>query len=95
MIESEWLNNPGPYVSYTYDADPRLVAIIQRHGFAFDDRFWFWIPHSRRGGELRSDLVKRSPLWTYPCKSVPAEKSARRKAMHHFGQRKLVMEVIA
>jgi hypothetical protein len=50
LIEFEWLNSPGPYVQYTYDADPRLVAIIRRHGFAFDERFWFWIPKTRRGG---------------------------------------------
>lgn len=55
MFESEWLNSPGPYVQYTYDADPRLVAIIRRHGFAFDDRFWFWIPKTKRGGTVCVD----------------------------------------
>ncbi len=75
----EWLNSPGPYVQYTYDPDPRLVALIRRHGFAFDDVFWYWIPRNKRGGELTVLMVKRAPLWTYPTKSVPAEKAQQRK----------------
>lgn len=46
------------------------------------------------GGELPMLLVKRAPLWTYPNKSVPAEKAQRKKALRHPGQTKLtVMEV--
>ncbi len=81
MIESEWLNSPGPYVQYTYDVDPKLAALILRYGFAFDDKFWYFIPKVKRGGALNSmPIVKRAPLWTYPCKSMPAEKAKRKKA---------------
>ena len=90
---TEWLNTPSPYAQYTYDADPRLKQIILMYGFAFDDSFWYWIPRARRG-ELRTDIVKRSPLWTYPNKSVPAEKSSRKKAAHYFGQKCLLPEVL-
>jgi hypothetical protein len=39
-------------------------------------------------------MVKRAPLWTYPYKSVPAEKAQHKKAMKHPHQSKLaVMEV--
>lgn len=91
MIESEWLNSPGPYVQYTYNADPKLVAIIRRHGFAFDERFWYWVPKTKLGQE--QTMVKRAPLWTYPTKSVPAEKAQRKKASQHQKQKKLVLEV--
>ena len=90
MISSEWLNSPGPYVQYTYDPDPRLVAIIRRYGFAFDDSYWFWIPRTRRGGELPLLIVKRAPLWTYPNKSVPAEKAQRKKAARLKNQKRLL-----
>ena len=97
MIDSEWLNSPGPYVQYTYDPDPKLVAIIRRYGFAFDNEHWYWIPKAKRGGaELPMLMVKRAPLWTYPTKSVPAEKAQHKKAMQHQNQQKLtVMEVIS
>jgi hypothetical protein len=80
VIVSEWLNSPGPYVQYTYNPDLRLVALIRRFGFAFDDCYWFWIPKNRGGAELPTLMVKRAPLWTYPCKSIPAEKAQKRKA---------------
>lgn len=84
-MESEWLNSPGPYVQYTYNADPRLVRLIQAFGFAFDDKFWYWCPlcrgkNSRR--VLNTSIVKRAPLWTYPTKSVPAWTWARSLARH-------------
>jgi hypothetical protein len=90
LFEPEWLNSPGPYVQYTYDADPRLVAIIRRHGFAFDDRFWYWIPKTKLGKEQVLLMVKRAPLWTYPTKSVPAEKAQHKKAAEHQKQKKLL-----
>ena len=90
MIDSEWLNNPGPYVQYTYEADSRLIQIIRRHGFAFDGKFWYWIPKTKRGGEQATLIVKRAPLWTYPNKSVPAEKAQRKKATQQPNQCKLV-----
>lgn len=34
-------------------------------------------------------MVKRAPLWTYPTKSVPAEKSQRKKAGQHPHQKKI------
>jgi hypothetical protein len=46
--------------------------------------------HVQGGGELRTDIVKRSPLWTYPNKSVPAEKAQRKKAAQLKNQRKLL-----
>lgn len=92
MIDSEWLNSPGPYVQYTYDADPKLIAIIRRHGFAFDEKHWYWIPKTKRGAELPMLLVKRAPLWTYPTKSVPAEKAQRKKAAQLHSQKKLILE---
>jgi hypothetical protein len=95
MVESEWLNSPGPYVQYTYDVDPRLVAIIRRHGFAFDDRFWYWIPKTKRGKELPMLMIKRAPLWIYPHKSLPAEKSNRKKAEKYFGQKRLELEAVS
>jgi len=95
LLESEWLNSPGPYVQYTYEADPRLVAIIRRHGFAFDDRFWYWIPKTKRGRELPLLMVKRAPLWAYPCKSVPAEKAQRKKAGQHPNQKKIFVEAVS
>jgi hypothetical protein len=96
-MESEWLNSPGPYVQYTYNADPRLVRLIQAFGFAFDDKFWYWCPlcrgkNSRR--VLNTSIVKRAPLWTYPTKSVPAEKAQRKKASQLANQKRL-LEVIA
>ena len=92
MISSEWLNSPGPYVQYTYDPDPKLVLIIRRHGFAFDEAHWFWIPKTKRGVEQSVLMVKRAPLWTYPAKSVPAEKAQRKKARELKNQRKLIVE---
>ena len=91
----EWLNSPGPYVQYTYDPDPKLVLIIRRHGFCFDEAHWFWIPKTKRGGvEQLMLMVKRAPLWTYPTKSVPAEKAQRKKAAQQPNQKKLaVLEV--
>lgn len=88
MIESEWLNRPGPYGQYTHNPDPRLIEIIRRHGFAFDDEFWYWIPKFRNG-KLNDKMMKRAPLWTYPCKSVPAEKSRRHMAQNHGKQKKI------
>ena len=39
-------------------------------------------------------MVKRAPLWTYPTKSVPAEKAQRKKATQQPNQSKLaVLEV--
>jgi hypothetical protein len=90
LIDSEWLNSPGPYVQYTYGPDPNLVAIIRRHGFCFDDRFWYWIPKTKWGGEQSMLMVKRSPLWTYPLKSVPAEKVKLQKVTQFFKQKQLV-----
>jgi hypothetical protein len=72
------------------------VAIIRRHGFAFDDKYWYWIPKTKLGAEQALLLVKRSPLWTYPTKSVPAEKAQRKKATQQPNQSKFVnLEVIS
>lgn len=87
--ESEWLNSPGPYVQYTHIPDPRLVKLIKKYGFVFDDEFWYWIPKVTRNGKKLYNLVKRAPLWTYPCKSVPAEKSRRRAAQNNLKQKKI------
>jgi pimeloyl-ACP methyl ester carboxylesterase len=95
LFDSEWLNSPGPYVQYTYDPDPKLIAVIRRHGFAFDGEHWFWIPRTKQGGEQATLIVKRAPLWTYPTKSVPAEKAQRKKAAQLRNQKKLVLEVFA
>ncbi|MGD0072512.1 MAG: hypothetical protein ABSB71_13245 [Candidatus Bathyarchaeia archaeon] len=42
------------------------------------------------GAELPMLMVKRAPLWTYPTKSVPAEKAQRKKAAQLGNQRKLL-----
>lgn len=88
LQESEWLNNPGPYTQYTHDPGPKLVQIIERFGFCFDDKYWYWIPKIKRKGKKNSGIVKRAPLWTYPCKSVPAEKSKRHFAERYGKQKK-------
>ncbi len=90
----EWLNTPGPYVQYTYDVDPKLSSIIQSNGFAFDDTYWYWHPRRRNRKTPILDMIKRAPLWTYPCRSVPAEKSRKRKADRERGQRKLELEAV-
>ena len=46
------------------------------------------------GAELPMLMVKRSPLWTYPTKSVPAEKAQRKKAAQ-LGNQKKLLEVSA
>jgi hypothetical protein len=93
MQKSEWLNNPGPYTQYTHNPDPRLIKLIETYGFAFNDEFWYWIPKATRNGKKNQNLVKRAPLWTYPCKSVPAEKSRRHIAERH-GKQKKIMELL-
>jgi len=82
----DWLNCPGPYVSYAYldQCDWRVSRLLEIYPFFFDDDYWYWKPKSKCGA-----IVKRAPLWTYPTKSVPAEKAARKKAISQKGQTKL------
>ncbi len=90
MQESEWLNNPGPYTQYTHNPDLRLAQLIDRYGFVFDDKFWYWKPKvTRKSRGKTHNIVKRAPLWTYPCKSVPAEKSQRHVLGLHLKQKKI------
>jgi hypothetical protein len=42
------------------------------------------------GGEQSMLMVKRSPLWTYPLKSVPAEKAKLQKVTLLFEQKQLL-----
>lgn len=80
----EWLNRPGPYGQYCYaDQNPRARVILSKYPFFFDDFFWYWNPKGRK------DIIVRAPLWTFPCKSVPAEKAARKKAQSEKGQSRL------
>jgi len=72
---TEWLNCKGNlYVTYCSadQVDPRLLGLIDNHGFAFDDSFWYWRPRARRSHKPLP-IIKRSPIWTYPKKSVDAE----------------------
>ena len=56
--------------------------------------FGFGFRRPSGGGEQSTLMVKRAPLWTYPTKSVPAEKAQRKKAGQQPNQRKLaVLEV--
>ena len=58
--------------------------------------FGFGFRRPSGGGEQQTLMVKRAPLWTYPTKSVPAEKAQRKKAAQQPNQKKLlVMEVIS
>jgi hypothetical protein len=70
---TEWLNCHNPYVQYTHEPDKTMVELIQRYGFLFDDDYWYWIPKYRGSKREVPSMVKRSPLWTYPCKSVARE----------------------
>ena len=70
-MKEEWLNFRGPYGQYTRDPDPKMVTIIERWGFYFDDDFYYWIPKSKR------NIVKRFPIWLYPQRVVSAEKHKR------------------
>lgn len=68
-----WIHGRSPFVDWTYEIDPKMLRILEKYPFVFDDEFWYWHPKTRRGAELKT-IVKRAPLWTYPQKSVPAEK---------------------
>jgi hypothetical protein len=87
MIEPEWLNTPDIYNQYCFEADPRLVSIIQRWGFAFDEKYWYWIPTTRKGKPTQ--IVKRAPLWTYPRKAHDNEKHAHGRKFTRGRQTKL------
>jgi len=73
---TDWLNCKGnPYVQYSSSdlVDPKLVTLIDLYDFAFDDSFWYWRPRARRNHKPLA-IIKRSPIWTYPKKSVDAER---------------------
>lgn len=79
LRKTDWLNCKGNvYVQYsTADlVDPKLVYLIDVYGFAFDDSFWYWRvkPRAQGGNRKGINIIKRSPQWTYPQKSIPAEK---------------------
>jgi hypothetical protein len=87
----DWLNCQGnAYVQYCFaeQLPEKLVTLIDRYDFAFDDTFWYWRvkPRSRANKRIMTNIIKRSPSWTYPQKSIPTEK---RKDPF---QRKLLLE---
>jgi len=84
---AEWLNCPGPYAQYSYleQHDWRVARLLELYPFFFDDVYWYWKPKGKSAGAI----IKRAPLWSYPNKSVPAEKAARKKAVSQKGQLRL------
>lgn len=88
--EMEWLNVPNPYIQYTHNPHPKLVKIILKHGFSFDDKYWYWMPKYRKSS-LLVGIVKRSPLWTYPSKCIRAEKADKRnkRKYRNYGKKKV------
>lgn len=73
----EWKCTPDLYNTYENidQVNPKLLAIIEKWGFCFDEDFFFWRPE--RNGK-KANIIKRRPLYWYPQKSTPAEKSKRK-----------------
>ena len=66
---TEWLNFHGPYGQYARDGvDPKMLSIIRRWGFYFDDEWYYWEANGK---------VKRFPIWAYPQRVVNAERHKR------------------
>lgn len=78
-LTMEWKCTPDLYNTYENidQADPKLVAIIQRHGFSFDEQYFYWQPRQKNG--TMANIIKRRPLYWYPQKSTPTEKYRPRK----------------
>lgn len=60
-------------MDWTYELSWKELRLLEMYPFFFDDEYWYWHPKTRRGAVMRT-IIKRAPLWTYPQKSVPAEK---------------------
>lgn len=72
----EWKCTPDLYNTYENLScvDAKMLLLIEKYGFFFDDEFFYWRPE--RNGK-KADIIKRRPLYWYPVKSTPAEKSKR------------------
>lgn len=46
---------------YVDELDPKLKHLLDKHGMAFDDEWWYEYP-SKRKPEVRATAVRR-PLW--------------------------------
>lgn len=87
---TEWLNCHNPYTQYTHEPPNKLKTIVEKYGFAFDDNYWYWIPKYRKSKTVVPNMLKRNPLWTYPCKSIARENGKPKKKYKY----KLLTELI-
>lgn len=73
----EWKNTPDLFNDYVYlhECPWAMRQILLRHGWFFDDDYFYWVVKHRKSCYHRhGQIIKRRPLYWYPQKSTPSQK---------------------